>query len=180
MPAETPSPRKVSHPGPPVARRLAHLPASASRSLRVELAPGAVFQDALVRACDAMGVRAAAMTLLGGTFDDLAFCLPIPGDASGVVATYGEPSLARGVRLLAGTATLGRAADGSALVHCHASFCDAEGRVRGGHLLGDRCRVGIEPIVVRVAALDGVELRLSLDPETRLNKLMLPEPASHG
>lgn len=145
--------------------------------MRVELPPGAVLQTALAQACTAADVRTAAITLLGGTLEALAYCLPVSGEASGVVATYGEPLHAERVRLLAGSATLGRGPDDAALIHCHASFCDREGAVRGGHLLTDQAVVGAEPVVARILALDGIELRLSLDPETGLNKLM---PISAG
>lgn len=164
--------RKVLHPGPAAPLRLAHVSARGPRALRLVMPPGVVLQDALTQACEAAGVRAAAITLFGGTLGSLAWCLPVPGHANGVVATYGEPLRTMDVRLLAGSATLGRAADGTPLVHCHASFCDAAGQVRGGHLLTDQTVVGAEPVIARISALDGVDLCLGLDPETGLNKLM--------
>lgn len=168
---ESATPRRVSHPGPAVGPRLAHAQAGGARALRLTLPPGALLQDALAEACEAAGVRSAVMTLLGGTFAELAFCLPIPGSGDGVVATYGDPVTVAGVRLVSGSATLGRAEDDAPLLHCHASFCGADGRVQGGHLLGQRTRIGAEPVVVRLTPLDGVGLRLAFDPETRLHKM---------
>ena len=67
-----------------------------------------------------------------------------------------------------------RTASGSPIVHCHGAFCEAGGRVRGGHILSDRTRVGRTPVTVVVTTLDNFELRMSYDEETRM-PLMRPE-----
>ena len=62
------------------------------------------------------------------------------------------------------------------MLHCHASFADAQGRLCGGHVLPDRTVVGARPVQVLATALDGIDLRLGFDPETRLHMLR-PQPA---
>jgi hypothetical protein len=87
------------------------------------------------------------------------------------MATYGQPIVLQGASLLRGSATLGQDAQGAPVIHCHASFADAQGRVRGGHVLTPRTVVGQRPVTVLVSVLDGVALRLGFDDETRLHML---------
>jgi predicted DNA-binding protein with PD1-like motif len=79
--------------------------------------------------------------------------------------------------LLRASATLGQNAEGQPVLHCHASFADAQGRLCGGHLLPERTVVGARPVQVLATALDGIALRLGFDAETRLHMLR-PQPES--
>lgn len=164
-------PRTMVHPGPVAPLRLEHVAARGQRQWRLTLAPGQVLLGALTGALAAQGVTAASMTLLGGELQTVAYCLPIPDPEGQVIATYGAPLVLHHAALLRGSATLGQGADGEPVVHCHASFADAGGTVRGGHVLTDRTVVGRRPLVVVVTALDGIDLRLGLDTETRLHML---------
>jgi len=162
-------------------QRLEHVAALGQRQWHLTLAPGQPLLAALTGALAEQGVQAAAMALLGGDLQTVAYCLPIPDPAGELVATYGEPLVVGPARLLRGSATLGQAADGSPVVHCHATFADAAGTLRGGHVLLDRTVVGRRPVVALVTALDGVELRLGFDPETRLHMLRpLERRVMHG
>lgn len=111
------------------------------------------------------------MALMGGDLAEVAYCLPVPDPAGQLMATYGEPIVLQGVSLLRGSATLGQDEQGAPVIHCHASFADAQGRVRGGHVLTPRTVVGQRPVTVLVSVLDGVALRLGFDDETRLHML---------
>ena len=168
-------PRTMVHPGPVAPVRLAHVAARGQRQWRLTLPPGQVLLSALTQALAAQGVGAAAMALLGGDLQTVAYCLPIPDPKGEVIATYGAPLVLENATLLRASATLGQGADGAPVVHCHATFADAQGSVRGGHVLPDRTVVGRRPVTVLVTALDGVDLRLGFDPETRLHMLQ-PSP----
>ena len=163
--------RTLVHPGPVAPLRLAHVAAHGQRQWRLQLAPGQVLYAALTAALAAQGVQAAAMTLLGGRLQTVAYCLPIPDPEGQVIATYGAPLVLHQAGLLRASATLGRGLNGEPVIHCHASFADAQGTVRGGHVLTERTVVGERPLAVLVTALDGVDLQLSLDAETRLHML---------
>ena len=164
-------PRTIVHPGPMAPLRLEHLAARGQRQWRLRLAPGQVLLQALTQALGAQGVTAASMALMGGELQTVAYCLPIPDPEGQVIATYGAPLVLQNAALLRASATLGQGADGAPVVHCHASFADAQGTLRGGHVLPDRTVVGRRPVTVLVTALDGVDLRLGFDPETRLHML---------
>ena len=170
---ETPfgRPRTLVHPGPRADVRLSHVAACGTRQLRISLNPGTRLHEGLTQALNALGVQSAAMALMGGDLAEVAYCLPIPDPAGQVIATYGEPHVLRPVSLLRGSATLGQDDQGAPVIHCHASFADADGRVRGGHVLTQATVVGQRPVTVMVSVLEGVALRLGFDAETRLNML---------
>ena len=164
-------PRALVHPGPCGDVRLAHVAAFGGRQLRLSLPRGTCLHEGLTQALSSAGVTAAAMALMGGDLDEVAYCLPIPDPEGQLMATYGEPNVLHGAALLRGSATLGQDDQGLPVIHCHASFGDAAGLVRGGHVLTQRTVVGQRPVTVLVSVLDGVALRLGFDAETRLNML---------
>jgi predicted DNA-binding protein with PD1-like motif len=164
-------PRTMVHPGPRAQVRLEHVSASGARQMRIALPRGSNLHDGLTQVLASVGAQAAAMALVGGDLDEVAYCLPVPDPEGQVIATYGAPHVLHGASLLRGSATLGQDAQGQPVIHCHASFSDADGGVRGGHLLTQRTVVGQQPVTVLVSVLDGVALRLGFDPETRLNML---------
>ncbi|MGJ7556058.1 PCC domain-containing protein [Variovorax sp. RB3P1] len=148
--------------------------ADKGRHLRLSLPPGRTLYDSLVQALAIEDVASASMTLIDGEFEHLSFCMALPDPSGRVLATYGAPEALRGARLIFGNATLGRSDGGIPVVHCHGAFCEADGRVRGGHILTDRTVVGRIPVTVVVTTLDSFELRVSYDEETRMS-LMRPE-----
>lgn len=172
VPAQGPyRPRTLVHPGPLAPIRLEHVAAVGQRQWRLTLAPGQVLLPALTGALAELGVQSAAMAMLGGALQTVAYCLPIPDPEGQLMATYGAALVLHDATLLRASATLGQSADGVPVIHCHATFADAQGTVRGGHLLADRTVVGRRPMTVLVTALDGIDLRLGFDPETRLHML---------
>lgn len=169
-----PRARTVVHPGPYAPVRIAHMHADKGRHLRLSLPAGRTLYDSLVQALAAEDVASASMTLIDGELEHLSFCMALPDPSGRVLATYGAPEALRGARLIFGNATLGRLAGGIPVVHCHGAFCEADGRVRGGHILTDRTVVGCMPVTAVVTTLDSFELRVSYDEETRM-PLMRPE-----
>jgi predicted DNA-binding protein with PD1-like motif len=183
--AALPRARTLAHPAPAGPIRIQHLHAPAARHFRLGLEPGRTLQDAIIEPLLARGVQAASMTLLGGRLERLLYCVAPPDPTGERVANYTRPIDAGAATLIFGNATLGRSTRGEPLVHCHAAFVCADGRVRGGHIVVDRSVVAGSPLPVLATTLDGIELRITQDEETHM-PLMRPfawvetEEASHA
>ena len=168
-----PRARILVHPGPVGAIRIEHRHAATARHFRLGLEPGRTLQDAIIEPLLALGVRAASMTLLGGRLERLLYCVAPPDPTGERVANYTRPIEAGTATLIFGNATLGKSARGEPVVHCHAAFVCADGRVRGGHIVVDRSIVADMPLPVLATSLDGIELRITQDEETHM-PLMRP------
>ncbi|WP_138472215.1 PPC domain-containing DNA-binding protein [Poseidonocella sp. HB161398] len=138
------------------------------RHLRLSLAPGLSLHEAMVAPLRAAGITSASTTILGGAFARLSYCVAPPDPSGKAVIAYSAPIDAGETYMIFGNATLGVAADGGPLVHCHAAIRCADGRFRGGHILPDRAIVGDRPISVLVTGFEGFSLRQSFDPETNI------------
>ena len=145
-------PRRLRHPGPPLAERLQSRECRRGTHLRVQLMPGLSLQEAVVRPLAASGVRSASLTLLGGGFSALHYCIGPATPEGPSVAAY-APAVAAGPSfLISGQATLGLDLAGQPMVHCHAVLRDSQGRLCGGHLVPQHCIIGDTPVAVRVVA----------------------------
>ena len=178
--ASLPRPRTLAHPGPFGAVRIETLCAGSGRHYRLSLPPGRSLFDAIVEALAGVGVHSASMTLLDGDLSALSFCLARPDATGRVVATYSAPEAVGPARFIFGNATLGRSPDGAPVVHCHAVFSTPEGGVRGGHLLTERTIVGAAPVKAVATALDGIDLRITYDEETRMQLLKPRSEVRHA
>ena len=170
---QPPRPRTLVHPGPFDPVRMQHRHAARGRHFRLALAPGLSLHDAIVGPLRERGVESASMTILGGRLAALAYCVAPPDPSGARIATYARPIEAGPALLIFGNATLGKGARGEPLVHCHATFALADGRVRGGHVVVDRSVVDALAPAVLATSLDGFELRVSYDEETAM-PLMRP------
>lgn len=171
MPDRSPGlhrPRTIVHPGPYGTVRIEHMRAERGRHFRLALPQGRSLHAAIVEALASVDVHNASMTLLNGDLETLSFCLAKPDGTGLVVATYTAPIVIRSARFIFGNATLGKSAAGAPVIHCHAAFRTAEGDVRGGHVLTERTIVSRHPMTVVATALDGFDLRISYDEETRM------------
>jgi predicted DNA-binding protein with PD1-like motif len=168
-----PRARTLVHPGPVGPIRIEHLHAKQGRHFRLGLEPGRTMQDAIIEPLLLLGVQSASMTLLGGRLERLLYCVAPPDPTGERVANYTRPIAVGAATLIFGNATFGRSARGEPVVHCHAAFVCADGRVRGGHIVVDRSIVGGAPLPVLATSLDGIELRITQDEETHM-PLMRP------
>jgi predicted DNA-binding protein with PD1-like motif len=175
--AVLPRPRTLVHPGPYDPVRIRHMHAPCARHFRLALAPGRSLFDAIVEPLLALGMTSASMTVLGGGFERLHFCVAQPEPSGRTVASYTAPMDAGAAFMIFGNATLGKTASGAPIVHCHAAFRGADGRVRGGHILGERSVIAAQPIPVLVTAFEGFELRVKMDHETNM-PLLQPQMES--
>lgn len=172
--------RTLIHPGPFNPVRISSMHSDRGRHFRLVLQPGRSLYDSIVEPLRALGVRSASMTLLGGSFAQLWYCVAGPDDRQRIVAAYSAPIDAGRAWMVFGNATLGLGAGGAPLVHCHAVFRDARGAVKGGHILCDRVLVDAAPLSVLVTTLDGFELRVAHDAETDIPLLGPKALADHG
>jgi predicted DNA-binding protein with PD1-like motif len=170
---DLPPARAWVHPGPVQAQRITRCGTARGRHVRIALPPGTNLYDGLVQPLAAMGIRNAAINLLGGEFERLVFCVAPPDPTGRVAAAYTDPIDVSGGYLLAANATLGSTEAKHPLVHCHAALRDASGRLAGGHLLPHICVVGNGGLTALAVSLDGFEVRVGHDAETTLS-LFLP------
>lgn len=169
--AETPNrarPRLLIHPGRFNPVRINSLGAPAARHVRLSLAPGCTLYEAIVKPLAGIGIRNASLTILGGAFDVLSYCVAPPDPSGQAVIAYTAPIDAGAAYMVFGNATLGRSLKGEPLVHCHATIRTAAGELRGGHILTEDCVIGPQPISALVTSLEGFNLQQAYDPETNI------------
>tara|TARA_R110001583_G_scaffold149382_3_gene301474 strand:+ start:3520 stop:3990 length:471 start_codon:yes stop_codon:yes gene_type:complete len=149
------------------------------RHIRLLLEPGLSLHEAVVGALNESGVTSASMTILGGEFQQLQYCVAPPNEHKKTLISYSSPIDAGTAYMIFGNATLGRDMEGAPLVHCHASICDSRGEVRGGHIVPGGSIIASQPIPVLVTALEGFELRQAFDEETNIPMLKPSLEAGH-
>lgn len=165
------------HPGPRAPERIVSVPTGVS-VLHAELPPGAGVADALWELTRDAGWRGASAELAHGRFGTLRYVHPAPSVDGVRPATFSETvePIAPNA-LLTGSATVGTR-EGRGFAHVHAAWIDAEGRLRGGHLLPETT-VGDVPIQVTLRGLPSVTLVSETDPETTL-PAFTPHPVAAG
>ncbi|MBB4401880.1 MULTISPECIES: PCC domain-containing protein [Rhizobium/Agrobacterium group] len=163
-----PRPRTLIHPGISSPVRINSLRSPSARHMRLFIAPGCSLYDGIVRSLAENGIENASLTILGGYFDILSYCVAPPDPSGKAVIAYTKPIDAGAAWLVFGNATLGRSMKGEPIVHCHAAMRTAAGVVKGGHLLTESCIVGEGGISALVTSLDSFVLQQSFDPETNI------------
>ena len=109
-------PRTLRHPGPFNPVRINTLHAPTARHFRLALAPGMSLFDALVKPLYAAGIENASTTILGGYFSSLFYCVAPPDPSGQAVIAYTDTIGAGAGCMIFGNATLGKAANGEAIV----------------------------------------------------------------
>lgn len=159
--------RLLTHPGPIAPLRWDSLADRGARAFRIHLTRGLTLQDSVTTAMAELGLESAALTLMGGSFERLDYCLGGPRPDRPQVAAYFDPiRLDQPVALVGACATFGRDSAGAPLVHCHALMADADGRAFGGHVVPQTARLGDPAPVAFVRAFTGVAIVQRADPET--------------
>ncbi len=177
MTATVPRLEPIAHPGPPVTPRLISVP-TRSRSLWAVLPAGSRLIDALHEFLADAGVASAQVELLSGNLAEVAYCYPAIGTAADQPIWYSAPQDAEGpVSLVGGGTTVGFR-DGDRFIHAHAAWFDADGHLRGGHLLPETI-VGTNGVTVLVHTLEDATQYSADDPESRL-PVFTPTAAQSG
>lgn len=174
-----PRARMLRHPGPFNPVRIQSMHHQSGRHIRLLLEPGLSLYEAVVSALYEADVTSASMTILGGEFRHLQYCVAPPDEQKKTVIAYSPPIDAGAAYMIFGNATLGRDIAGAPLVHCHASICDGHGEVRGGHIVPGDSFIAEQPIPVLVTAIEGFELRQAFDEETSIPLLKPSAEISH-
>jgi predicted DNA-binding protein with PD1-like motif len=156
----------VKHPGPRVEPRIISVP-TRSRAVWATLQPGQRLIDALDELLARSGTTSAQVELLSGTLAEVAYCYPAIGETEDQPIHYSATQAALGpVALVGGGATVGFR-DGERFMHCHAAWFDADGQLRGGHLLAETW-IGATGLTVVAHTLDEGTQHSDTDPESRL------------
>jgi predicted DNA-binding protein with PD1-like motif len=136
--------------------------------IRLQLAPNVCLYDTLVNQLQGNGISNASITILGGQFSELYFCVAPPDPTKNAVIRYSNAISAGKSEFIFGNATVGKDFDDNPIVHCHAAFVDQNGNPLGGHILASKSRVGAHPISALVTSIADFDLRLCLDEETNV------------
>lgn len=163
-----PRTRTLMHPGPFSSIRIKSMQNKNSRHFRFELNFGMSLFDALTQPLKNLSIKGASVTILGGYFENIQYCLPGPDPSGAALMAYSTPKEIHNAYMIFGNATIGKKADGSALVHCHAAVVDKHGKTQGGHIITDKSFIGKGTITVLLTSLEGFELHQVWDEETNL------------
>ncbi len=156
----------LQHPGPRAAQRLVSVPTTCS-VIRGVLPAGAVISEAIWELVKPTGVLSAKAGINGGTIEHLPYVYPLCGGGERRVVSLTSPVQAHTpASLLGGSVTVGHR-EGRQFTHVHASWLDADGALRGGHLLPE-ARVGEIGVNVVLTLLHDVQMISVDDPETLL------------
>ena len=172
-------PRYLRQPGRFSPVRIQTVGSPYGRHVWLTLEPGKSLYQSIVEQLIPLDITDASMTILGGSFSMLQYCVVIQDPNAASVISYGQPRDAGRSFMVFGNATLGRSITGEPLVHCHAAIRTQKGEIMGGHVLTDSAIVGSRPSSVLVTSLEGIELRQTLDEETAMPLFQPVEVSKH-
>lgn len=152
------------------------IPASV-RPVKVELPRGVTLLQGLADGVLAQGTTSAVFTLSGLTLAPLAFVMPALSDSPKHVAYFSRRYEAIGAaRIEAGSITYGLR-EGQPSLHCHATWTEANGQRRSGHVLAAESRVE-QPAWIEGWMLDGAAFEVQPDEETNFSLLQVTVSAA--
>ena len=134
---------------------------SCSRLLVARLHPGSDVITEIKHICEVEQVKAACVTSLIGSLSQASYVYTVPFSLSKFGLAYTDPITLPGpLELLSGQGTIGTGKDGNISVHLHASMCDSDRLVYGGHLcdLGNTVAATVEVFVLEASAMDLVRI----------------------
>jgi hypothetical protein len=143
--------RRIAQPNPGPAERIQWLE---TRGRRVEyrLPAGRCLLEAVAECFATSGFRSGVLNFEDGALGPLAYVIPARSKTGQNAAFYSERFLARGAsRIRAGAVTFGTR-QGAPFLHCHAVWTDADGHLRGGHILPE------ETVIAEAIRASGVGL----------------------
>jgi predicted DNA-binding protein with PD1-like motif len=142
----------------------------------VELPPGVPLLQGLAVAVRSRGATSAVFSLRDLRLEPLAFVMPALSDSPEHVAYFSQRHEASGVaRIESGSITYGLR-DGQPSLHCHATWIEADGRRRSGHVLAAESRIE-RPARIDAWMLDGAAFEVQPDAETNFSLLQVASAA---
>jgi len=167
--------RHIVQPGPPAPERIQWAEAR-GRAFSFTLEAGLPLLEATRRGFAAGGFAGGVLRWTGGALGPFAYVMPALSKTPDHAAFYSDTFRPAGVtRLKLAAMTLGER-DGAPFFHCHALWRQADGRIKGGHILPEETVVA-EPFAVEAFGIDGAAFAAEPDPETNF-KLFGPVPAA--
>ena len=164
--------RTFIHGGPPLSPRRLDLEVAYSQELRIVLPAGSNVAAGVLKALEGRRYGSAVGRLLSGSAAHLSYHRMVVTDTPERPYDYGQPVVLDGyVTFISGAITVGRDAQGTPLLHCHAGFLDRHGEQHGGHLVLSTLIDGSEPLVMRLCLFDQVTYQVQPDAETHFNLL---------
>lgn len=152
------------HAGPRQGPRIVSIPSRHEEHF-VDLAAGDDLFACLESALSTYAAPGITVEFVSGGFGHINFVHPAYGpDAAHPMSFTSDFTVPHGAVLRHGAATVGHR-DSSPFCHIHASWTQADGEVRGGHLLPGTV-VGSEGLRLRIFALQDARLTSDFDPET--------------
>ena len=153
-----------------------HVSAGFGRIIPVRLLPGTDIMDGLKKVAEDNGIRAGYLLMAIGTVNQLTLQIFRPRPESRLGAGYTDPETIPGpIEILGLSGIISETEDGETALHLHASFCDKEGKILGGHVVA-----GGNPVCATldacVAEVTGARFMTRYDEETDLS-LFSPEEA---
>lgn len=162
-------PRLLIHPGPAHPIRIDSRQSRQGRHIRLTLQPGMNMFDAIIGPLAQIGIEHASTTILGGAFEQIAYCVAQVDPTGETRVGYAEPRQAGRSFLIFGNATIGKNQKGEPIIHCHGAIRSEDGTIKGGHILTQQAIVGAQPITVLVTAFSDIQLRVAYDAETNIS-----------
>ncbi|CAN7767891.1 hypothetical protein [Variovorax sp. LjRoot178] len=156
--------------------RVQCVPASV-RPVHVELPRGVTLLQGLADAVRAQGTTSAVFSLRDLTLAPMAFVMPALSDSPKYVAYFSQRYESSGAaRIESGSITYGLR-DGQPSLHCHATWIEADGHRRSGHVLAAESRVE-RPARIDAWMLDGAAFEVQPDAETNFSLLQVTPTAA--
>ena len=156
--------RQVVQPGPPAPERIQWAEAR-GRAFSFTLEAGLPLLEAARRGFAAGGFAGGVLRWTGGALGPFAYVMPALSKIPDHAAFYSDTFRPAGItRLKLAAMTFGER-DGAPFFHCHALWRQADGRIKGGHILPEETVVA-EPFAVEAFGIDGAVFAAESDPET--------------
>lgn len=138
--------------------------AKISRVLTIRLHRGEDLMGSVQAACERYNINAGVILSVVGSVHDAVFYDPRidPSDPAGI--SYGDPiRVEYPAEVLSAHGEITHLADGSRSVHIHAMFAGSDGKVFGGHLIGEG-NTALNTVNIFIGILDGVDFGVKYDP----------------
>lgn len=168
--------RHIQHPGTVQAERTQCV-AGTAHIMELDLPAGAPLLAAITQALVPLQADSAVLELHDGACEPFAYVLPAMSETPAHAVYYSQryQAPAGATRLQAGCITYGRR-EGSPWLHCHATWTEADGTERCGHVLPDET-VLAAPLRVTATLLRGMRFEVAPDVETNFS-LFQPRAAA--
>lgn len=165
--------RSLKHPGPAGQSLTSVVPARV-REVNFKLDVGKPLLAALQHQIESMNAESAVARIRNGCFHPFVYVMPDLSKTPDHAVYFSDRHAPQGVvRLIEGCVTYG-SNQGKPMLHCHARWEEADGRMGCGHLLPQDCII-MEPIEVQAWLIDGAQFQVIPDEETNFS-LFQPVP----